>query len=784
MTPTGKQQLAVLCQTLLNPPKRTKKHKQLGNTLSHVAHMPGWITGNLKRLEANWNDGLSTPLSASPCTTSFSAPNNEQAELGAHGTWFSKPWYGYHILHHVPKHLGPKAIRWAITSTLQDEHPTAIIALLPSKERGIGNWMDHQAVTPLARIHPSLLQTKKGVFQGSCQEDSILTTHQEHTLYLIANKAGKKHLFPTWNNDMVKERLFPSHYFTDREDNLNWDGLTWLQQVHSQHKHKGEDPSLRPKILNIMMQQKEWTGAVPHIPQPLPKPDKLKLKWDPNIFSIYTDGSCLQSKLKNFCGAGIYIPTMNKSLTIDPRGIGETNTINRAELMAIKGAISPEVTPLHQDVHIFTDSICSELQINKYLLRPEAFKFHTHRDLIQSISERTRDRAMAGGKTHIYKVKGHSGIRGNEMADATAVLARQLVAEGKETDMHGGMIEAEPRKNIYWPFHNGLSIANLKQAPRKLARQSRQDPTLCTGLFHRLHMQSCLIWGPGAPQYVVNRGTEQRTLQHMAKFLSGTLYNGKLEARNAGKPNWAETICTCCTRLDGGTHTMSGCEHPKMKGCYINRHNKAVRTAAKFLKDSKHPYIGKASHIMDAGKGETEVGFMGTRVPEWMLPNDTTEWTHRPDILLLIPEFEDPTPINQECPEQFTPRHIQQLKEDYTLLIIEVGFTSDYRLHQKDEEKQKQHKELARKLRGQGWRSPGHKGPVEEIDIISIPIGVCGRYLDETHQSIQKHLAMPFETTTRMLQKMGGVGIDSFVGIYQCKRMLDQEVKAQRAGSG
>lgn len=788
MNSTGKKQLAILCQSLLNPPKSTKRNKRLGNTLQQVAHMPGWITGNLWRLHnSGWNDVMSTPLSVSPGCATFSAPNTEQAKLGANGTWFSQPWYGFHILHHVPKHLGAKAIRWAITSTLQEEHPTAIMALLASSENWSQNWLDHPSVTPLASIPPSLLQTKKGVFQGSLQEDSLHTPTQKHTLYLIANKGGREHLFPTWTDHKVKERLFPPSTLEEREDGLNLKEMVWLQQVHSQHKHKGEDPTLRPKALRSLMAQATWAPPTKPACKPLPSLNTLIPKWDSNIFSIYTDGSCLQTRHKNLCGAGIYIPAMKKGITIDPRGQGETNTINRAELMAIREATSPEVVPLEQDVYIFTDSMCSELQINKYLLQPEAFRFHTHKDLIRSISEQTRDRAQAGGRTHIYKVKGHSGVKGNEKADAVAGLARQLVTEGKETDRHGGMIEAEPRKHMYWPHHKGQSIPNLKQAARNLARLSRQDLTLCTGLYQRLHIQGNLIWGPGATRYIVSRGTDQRTRDHLCKFLSGSLCTGKIDARNAGIPNWAETICACCSRMDGLTHTMSGCKHPKMVGCYINRHNKAVRTAAKFIKESKHPYTGKATYIMDAGTPEEGEGFMGTRIPQWMHPTDNTQWTHRPDILLLIPEHEEPTPIveNPMGQEERTPGYLQQLREDYTLLIIEVGFTSDYRLAEKDTEKQKQHTDLAVKLKQQGWRSPSHQGPMEDrIDTVSIPIGVCGRYLEDTHQSIQRQLAIPYETTTRMLQKMGGVGIESFVSIYQCKRMLDREIKAQRAGSG
>ena len=171
--------------------------------------MPGWLASNLKRLhtDGSWNDALSTPLSVSPGCDIFYAPDAQQAKLGAHGTWFSTPWYGYHMLHHVPKHLGAKAIRWAITSTLQDTYPTAIMALLPSNEKWSNNWITHSAVTPLLEIDLDRLQTKKGVFSGSQKADSELTTTTKHTLYLISNTAGRQHLFPTWTNAAVLKRL-------------------------------------------------------------------------------------------------------------------------------------------------------------------------------------------------------------------------------------------------------------------------------------------------------------------------------------------------------------------------------------------------------------------------------------------------------------------------------------------------------------------------------------------------------------------------------------------------
>ena len=83
----GIKQIAVLCQTLLNPPKKPVGNKQ-GHLLQHHALMPGWTTANLRNLHpsGNWNDALSTPLSVSPICNTFLAPNRIQTEMGASGT--------------------------------------------------------------------------------------------------------------------------------------------------------------------------------------------------------------------------------------------------------------------------------------------------------------------------------------------------------------------------------------------------------------------------------------------------------------------------------------------------------------------------------------------------------------------------------------------------------------------------------------------------------------------------------------------------------------------------
>ena len=221
-----------------------------------------------------------------------------------------------------------------------------------------------------------------------------------------------------------------------------------------------------------------------------------------------------------------------------------------------------------------------------------------------------------------------------------------------------------------------------------------------------------------------------------------------------------------------------------MKACYINRHNKSVRILAKEInKHSQLLFTNKAVHIMDAGTPDDTTGFLGTRIPQWMLPADTTEWKHRPDILLLLPEDDDPIPIDQRSLDGYQQGtnwdyHFRRIRQDYRLLIIEVGYTSDHTLHIKDKEKQAQHSLLATKLATQGWKSPGPPLSLQTIDIVSIPLGVCGRFLPDTEEQLQRLLKFTPHAAKTTLQKMGKVGVEALVGIYKCKRHLDREAKA------
>jgi hypothetical protein len=84
-------------------------------------------------------------------------------------------------------------------------------------------------------------------------------------------------------------------------------------------------------------------------------------------------------------GSGVYHPCLNVShYCVNPRGVGITNTISRAELAAIAAAI------IYGYSRIATDSLTSMHEIRKQLSHPNLHHHHIQGDVLQSIAKAIR----------------------------------------------------------------------------------------------------------------------------------------------------------------------------------------------------------------------------------------------------------------------------------------------------------------------------------------------------------------------------------------------------------
>ncbi|PFH50845.1 hypothetical protein AMATHDRAFT_113552, partial [Amanita thiersii Skay4041] len=133
---------------------------------------------------------------------------------------------------------------------------------------------------------------------------------------------------------------------------------------------------------------------------------------------VYTDGSSTfnQDGLR-IGGCSIwYNPNNSHNLSIHlPSHLPQTN--NTAELVTILVAVNN--TPLHTPLHILSDSQYAISAITSHLTKSEneGFMNHPNENIICALTCSLRKRSAP---THLTKVKGHSGVSGNEEANQLA----------------------------------------------------------------------------------------------------------------------------------------------------------------------------------------------------------------------------------------------------------------------------------------------------------------------------------------------------------------------------
>jgi ribonuclease HI len=154
-----------------------------------------------------------------------------------------------------------------------------------------------------------------------------------------------------------------------------------------------------------------------------------------------TDGGLKKHEEGQDIGSSVYHPCLNISHYVNPRGVGITNTISRAELAAIAATI------IHGYSHIATDSLTSRQQIKKQLSHPNLHRHHIQGDVLQSIAKAIH---QSPSPIHFHKVKSHAVIISNEYADALARKPITTYSDVADTSIKTTGPEGNPLYNIDW----------------------------------------------------------------------------------------------------------------------------------------------------------------------------------------------------------------------------------------------------------------------------------------------------------------------------------------------
>jgi len=733
---------------------------------AHSTHhrLPDWLANALQATSLPWTEAYSTALTHHPALSSYLTPHSADLELGAKGIWNQQIWQGYYVITTPKDHaLTNKLLRWALSSSLhQQQHPFLALILLPDNDTRGKPWTSHPHFQDLAKITRPLCHTSK-----SCD------TATDMQKFLFGYKAGKIGVIcnePGWS---TLKRIYPTLQFHSHKEAAklhrppDWYPLddkwepdpNFLADIRFNHLQPSKFRKLTVTPPPTTSPTQPTTS-----PSPLatwcPAPPSPRY-WTPLQQSemIYTDGSCIKTAEGNQCSAGVYIPSSKTAVKVDPAGIGVTNTINRAELAGILVAILEGLTT-HKHIFILTDSMCSLLQINKFLLYPQTYLLHIHQKMLQAITAAIDHRCQMGGSITLLKVKAHIGIPGNEAADKIASTPYPPLGT---TMTHTTLtVPAKPFEQLIWPHCHRTTTAttlepltSLKHLPATLPRLTKRligiyEQAWYDVMPYLLPLCKAYILQPHIPSYV----------QHVIfRLWHGCLYNQKHACRfgHSTNPN-----CPLCGHLDSAGHMLGSCTHPDITGLRINRHNDAVRQVGKLIRLSKQVDIHNSIIYMDAGNAADHIiQSESTRLPKFLLPHLTDEERakYRPDLLCITV----PPGIDRDYVKQGI------MEENCHIYILEISFCGDTRYLDHAAHKAQQHLDLVEELVKTGWI----RSHIHLLDPTLFGMGGC--LYTPCVDNIVNNLHVPRHIVIKYFQEIQLIAANRATQIVGTRRFLERQ---------
>ena len=753
----------------------------------------------------NGGEEFASPLNVSCLLPRYCSAFKEDQLFGATHDAFAHAWTGSNEAN--PEYEDEamyKAVRWALFSALyQLDKPVLTILVLP-EWTGRSNTSYNRWLTDYPDMVKKVITIPGKWFRfmkpTQFKDEELYAGHPKWSvnLLMVANKAGYDKYCHTKTEREITNFLASTKHALEAitpgikvpiSELAKLFQLTPIVDCPDWKLRRMTNPLLcPPKTLRKIVQT-----AQPYSPYSL-NPDSIRetiIKLQNGTLQVstlslaeatpkhnwktitYTDGSLLkQKKGPAKTGAAVYVPDMEDGLhgteiTIDPCGHGITNTINRCEITAI--AVVLQKLP-HVEV-IATDSAVAMSLIKRITANPMDLNDHIHYDLLISIRDDIKTRSAP---LHIMKIKSHTNVTGNEIADYLAKRATRYPTLKFDTGN-------KPFQNTVWPHASTIdglewTIPNLHKdllkychTPHHMGHSNKESIYFLSwkNLQKKpLHTES-------------NRFLTDRTLTYAERKMTlqyrfGCLYTQKLAFRYGFSPT---PHCLLCGQLDGGHHSISGC--PEMQLPVTARHHKGGSIIAQAVLRGRY---GADVVALDLGK-------LSQYESEHNTPKDTDDTPHKilptkkrePSLTSTVPKWLLPRILNirqkQDLKRTTKPdmilaqarKDIMSKRKKYNVTMVEIKYCRDTDPMQQSDKARQQHKQLQRLL-----VKAGHK-----VKIVTIMLGVGGTiYQDIKPKLIQLGIdPIAAKTVISKLHKFAATSIKQVMAV---RRIKESEVLRQQ----
>jgi exonuclease III/ribonuclease HI len=549
--------------------------------------------------------------------------------------------------------------------------------------------------------------------------------------HMIAVYNANAHIaFPGWTQALQQQLQGRSHVSPYQGPTLHKKPAPWCRAASY-----ATLPSTKADLCSIKTNRNQVDQL---LTQPAPP---LQYNWQE---VCYTDGSRHVHEGREVTGAGSYAPAADppeRATLINPRGQGVSNTILRAELAGI-------LTALRQGYHtIATDSATSLWLIRRAILAPMTLQTHLHRRLLQNIVDAIKALTpRTDSHIHLFKVKAHSGVIGNECADT---LAKQAAEQGEACDI-GVHFQQNPFEDRVWvqrrpqntEDHTHLILPNCGAALKQhILKTSHLGTANAQSIYYQLWQAVATVAAPGSLAQVMKDSSITAGERRLAlQYRNGNLYNQKHAFRCKKAPN---ANCPNCGNPDSATHILQGPCTAAHSGMVSNRHHGAVGLIAKAILKGDRGGDLRFADISDKvaqgiGLDVTELDGWKDLQPVLTRPNETPG--SRPDLLLL--------------------QRDEDTQKIIRVTIVEVKYCADTSWLQRYEQAQEQHAALQEKVcRAIGAR-PGSKrlrtGHVQtNVDTVVLLLGAAGTtYRKYTLDPLTQKLGLDHARAKKLLAKL------------------------------